>query len=286
MLASFEYELSKEEYVLGLNAISRSIGSRDPGFGLRILLQVTALGLALVLGSVFFPAASDPVILTFMLTLIGGVCIQNRLARRWRDLTFDLAQAHMMLSVDDDGLRLRQPGVERRYVWQSFREVYTLPDALVIEMTDWHAVVLPRRLWATPDECAEFVSLIRDRAALPVPEANGDNTSLGATLYPMLGAGALAFIAMFLTEPMLTALGVDPCSCALRGTWLGRLVGVAPLFIFAIAFALAWIPLRHSYRRWPVLTKWLAIGCIALFIAFGTVPPAMSIMHFITSPAY
>jgi hypothetical protein len=163
-----------------------------------------------------------------VLTLVAGCIIQTRFARRWRALTFDHDRSDLAITLDERGLVTEQSDIERRYSWNALRRIHELPEGVVLEMVDWHAVTLPDQLWAGPEERATFVSGVRASAEQLLADLPTREQMTGAMLLLLLGAGALALQLMIMTGEAIRHAGLDDCSCTYRHSFQGQLFGIAP----------------------------------------------------------
>jgi len=192
MLASFEYQLSKDEYASGLrvgDVVLSGAGSPawvvvrcifgSPGFsGLRSLQRSK-------------PGSLDGVITALVILLVGSCAIQTRWARSLRELSFEPDIASRKVVLDVDGIVERHGLAEARWSWDGVRRVYDQSDAVIVQLAGWHLIMLPNRLWPGLNERAEFIQLVRDHATklLPDVKSNALSADLGARL---LGVGAIA----------------------------------------------------------------------------------------------
>jgi hypothetical protein len=284
MLASFEYKLSKDDYLRGLQAVTKSIVTQNPSRRRQIWEQFALLGLVLIIASLLNPDSLDAILLTLVLTLVGGCIVQNRLARRWREITFDPARSDIVISMDEHGVETRQADAERRYSWNAVRRVHELPEAVVLEFADWHAVAMPDNLWSGPEERAKFVQRVRSSAPQLLPDLPTASRLTGRTLLLCLGAVACGLMVMTATEAGISRAGINDCSCVFRHSFPGQLLGVAPFITYFAALPVAWLSLRWLDRRRPRIGAAVAIGLIALFVVSQTVPAFLQIYRFFSQP--
>lgn len=226
----------------------------------------------------------DAILLTMVLTLVAGCIIQTRFARRWRALTFDHDRSDLAITLDERGLVTEQSDIERRYSWNALRRIHELPEGVVLEMVDWHAVTLPDQLWAGPEERATFVSGVRASAEQLLADLPTREQMTGAMLLLLLGAGALALQLMIMTGEAIRHAGLDDCSCTYRHSFQGQLFGIAPWAIYIAAFLTAWLGLRRLGRRWPRLAGSIAVLFIIVFVASQAIPSLVQIYRFFSSP--
>jgi len=285
MFARYEYTLSKDDYTLGLAALAKSLTAQAPHRGRRILGEIVILALVLVIAAVVVPGSLDAILLTMVLTLVAGSINQARFARRWRGLTFDPDRSDIAVTVDERGVVTEQSDIERRYSWSALRRIHELPECIVLELADWHAVPLPDQLWAGPEERATFVSGVRASAKQLLADLPTREQMTGTMLLLLLGAGALALQLMIMTDTAIRHAGLGDCSCNYRHSFQGQLVEIAPWVVYIVAFATAWLGLRRLARRWRRLAGSIAILFIVLFVASQAVPSLMQIHRFFSSPA-
>lgn len=285
MRASFEYELSKDDYLRGLQATTRSIAAENRNRKRQVFEQVAALALIFVIASLLNPGASQAVVVTALLTLVGCCVVQLRFARHWREITFDPARSRIEVNLDEQGLVVLQGAAERRYAWSELRRIHDLQEALVLEFADWHAVSMPNALWANPAERAEFVEHIRSSARQILPDLPKVGALQGLTLLLLLGAVAIGLVAMITLETWVRFAGFNDCSCAFRHSLIGQLLGLLPFVGYFVATALGWLGLRWLSRQWPRFAAAMAALFIALFVVSQAGPAVLQIYRLFNPPA-
>lgn len=284
MRASFKYELSKDDYLRGLLAVTRSIAAENRNRRWQIVEQVAILALILLIAIFLNPGALQPVVVTLLLTLVGGCVIQARFARRWRELTFQPPLYKIDISLDEQGLVIVQAGVERRYPWSALRRVHELPEAVILEFADWHTVSMPNELWADLVERSELVKQIRSSAPQLLADLPKTGVLQGPTLLLLLGAVAVGLELMIATQAGVRFAFLDDCSCAFRRSLAGQLLGILPFVGYFAGVALGWIGLRSLGRLRPRFAAATAILFIALFVASQAVPAILQIYRFFSPP--
>jgi hypothetical protein len=284
MNASFEYQLSKDDYLRGLRAVAQSIVAKNTSRRQSFEL-IAVLALVVVTVSVIDPGSLDAILFTLVLTVAAGYVIQARFARRWRELTFDPERWKIAISMDEHGVVTRQSDVERRYPGDAVRRIHELPEAVVLEFADWYALPMPDQLWAGPIERSAFVEEVRSSATqllvnMPRPTAPTGTTLL---LY-LLGTMAIGFLAMIATETGIKLAGFNNCSCVFRRSFLGQVAAIAPFAAYFAALAPAWLGLRWLRRRWPRIAAAVAIIVIVVFVASQVIPAFLEIHRFFIRP--
>lgn len=164
MFASFEYQLTKDEYVRGLRIVSTAVAFQDRYRNVRPLGQLAIYGMMIGVAALLDRTSVQPVFLTIAALLLIGCVRQGRLLRYWHGLTYDPTQSRISLTMDDAGVARQAEGVEQRWSWDVLRQVHELPEMIVLQFADWHVLNLPARLWPEQSEKVEFVRQVREHS--------------------------------------------------------------------------------------------------------------------------
>lgn len=164
MFASFEYQLSKDEYVRGLRIVSTAVAFQDRHRNVRPLGQLVIYGFLIGVTALVDRNSVKAVLFTIAALILIGCVRQAGLLRYWHGLTYDAEQSQFSLTMDDAGIVRRAEGVEQRWTWDVLRQVHELPETIVLQFADWHVVTLPARLWPDESQKADFIHQVRERS--------------------------------------------------------------------------------------------------------------------------
>ena len=181
MQASFEVALSKEEYVVGLDALFGELAKLDPTRN-RMIFQRLAIVVLLILAiSWFFPEAMTGL----LFVIVGYALLEGLIGQFWlksaHGASYDPAVGIQMLEFTDTAITDTSAIRQRQWSWDAVRRVHDCEAALVFELVGWDMIVLPARLWNAPEDRQRFVDEIRGRITRPV----GDPISTAAAPAPM-----------------------------------------------------------------------------------------------------
>jgi hypothetical protein len=280
---NFEFNISKEDYLRGLQAITKSIAAGNSNSSRHAFEQIAFLAAVAVIGSLLNPDDIGAVLTTMFLTMVGGCLMQVRWAKLWRTIAFDPIRARFAIALDEQGWVIRQPDLERRYSWTAVQRIHELPDLVILEFADWYAVPMPADLWAGPDERSKFVEYVRARATQLRPDLPKAGASNRSTLLVLFGATAAGLVAMVSTINRLGAF--NNCGCAFRHSLLGQLIEISPILAYFVGVLITWPILKWLSRRWPRVGAAAAISFIVLFVVSLGGPPALQIYRFFSQPA-
>jgi len=180
MFARFEVELTKPEYVAGLEALSGELVKRDKD-GARRIYERLALMVVLILAvGYLFPEALSGL---FFVIIVWAI-VEGMMARRWigkaHGVSFDPAVGPATIEFTADLISETTDPRTRHWQWSAVRKVHVRDLALVFEFVGWDMLVLPSRLWADLDARRAFLDEVSSR----LPESAADKVS--TTPSPML----------------------------------------------------------------------------------------------------
>lgn len=268
MLQSFEYTLSRDEFVRGLQVVSMSLANQDRWRSLRCLSLFAIIALAIAIAAYVYPGSLGGILLAFILIWCSYCIMQARFLRRWRELAYDPAVARLAVKLTDSGISERHNQGVGEGSWVGVRRIQELSNAVIVELSNWHAITFPHRLWAEPGGREDFVRLLKQRAtnALPALPESRVVMATGSGLLT-LGAVALAFDLFLLANDAIALAGFDLCSCATR-----RSLGFHAFVLFMVvatlaAFILAKRGLERLKKARPRLAVGIATASICLLAA-------------------
>lgn len=169
MHATFNYRLSKREYVVGMSALVDQLGRQDTGRTRRIIEQLAVL-LVVVLGvTLAFPASAAGLWLAVLLIGIAQSLFTRRWARGASGQSYDPAVAEQEVEITDQDIVTRSPMRERRWSWAAVRRIHDVKDGIVLELVGWDMIVLPNRLWDETDRRRAFLDELRNLSTEAMP---------------------------------------------------------------------------------------------------------------------
>ena len=251
----FEYELTRDEYIAGLQPLLEALGSTDPYRERRIWEGVAAVTLAIVPAAIFFPSSLGGVLTAAMILAVVQTILQRRWTRQGSGASYDPRTAAPSLRIDEDGLHERIDGRERHWEWSAVRGVHERSAVVSFQMIGWDMVIVPDRLWADGEDRRAFLDQVMKQAphattAAPVIE-NPPLPAFNETgTVAAIAAGAdTALLASFWLGPVLIPAGGADSLAAMAG---GLLLLLAVYAIGAVgAYKLArWgLPRLHARSR-------------------------------------
>jgi hypothetical protein len=191
MQAQFEYRLTKDEYILGLAALTDQLGRQDDGRTRRILEQLAIVVAVLTVITFVFPDAVMGVLIAAVLLGILQGLLRERWIRGATGQSYDESVAQQHVEIADQGILTRCPLRERRWAWPAVRRIHDLEGAVVFELVGWDMIVLPDRLWNDRDARQAFLGEVR---ALATEAASPDRPVKTASFdrLDLLRIGAIA----------------------------------------------------------------------------------------------
>jgi len=269
MLARFDYTLTQDEYVRGIQATALSLSYRDRWRSWRCLVLFAVIGLAIAIAAYTHPGSLDGIMVAFILIWLAYAIMQARFVRRWRELAYDPAIAHHIVEVSERGLSDRHDRGTCEWSWDAVYRIHELPDTIVVEVANWHAITLPHRLWTDGAERDGFLRLLRDHASNASPDLPKSTLAMAAgSGWLTLGAMAAAFDFFVLANVAVGLAGSNPCSCLDRRTIGFHVFAVSMVVATMTVFILTKRGLERLKRSHPRLAFGIAVAAICLLAAF------------------
>lgn len=261
----FEVELTKAEYVVGLQALTGELARNDP-FARRRTYERLAATVLLILAITYLQP--DAVMGIFIL-IVSYSLIEMLLVRRWTDsahgVSFDPAIGPVALHFTDDGIAETSAIRTRHWSWNAVRKIHDRDSAAVFELAGWDMVVLPNRLWPDPASRERFLT-----AALQRLPDQSDQALSRAYLPQVMTADLfnLATIAAFVDACLVLTLVMPPYIRPLAD--LGTAAVMVLVMLVAIllgyaAYRAAQSGLPHLHARSPLAAKIVAHALIWAF---------------------
>jgi hypothetical protein len=276
MHAQFRYQLSKDEYVIGLDALMNELGRQDTGRTRRLLEQLAIAVLVLAVITVVFPDALVGLLVATVLFAILIGAIRTHWLRAATGQSYDPTVADHDVEMTDDGIIALSALRERRWSWDAVRRIHDLKQAIVLELAGWDMLVLPNRLWGSSDDRLAFLDGARGLATDAVPaEAPRSKASSHTRDLVVIGAfGAAVDVLALVVFALPVHKGpMSPISdAAFVGTFVAMLLLGLALAYAAFRIARSALALLHDK------TPGVAIGIAQALI--WAVPFYMLIAYF------
>jgi hypothetical protein len=268
MLARFDYTLTQDEYVRGIQATTLSLSHRDRWRSWRCLALFAVIGLGIAIAAYTHPGSLDGIMFAFILIWFSHAIMQARFVRRWRELAYDPAIAHHIVEVSDGGLSDRHDRGASEWSWDAVCRIHEMPDTIVVEVSNWHAITLPNRLWADVAEREGFLRFLRVHASKASPDLPKSTVALAmGSGWLTLGAIAAAFDLFLLTNVAVALAGFDLCSCAVRRTIGFHVFALSMVVATVTVFIVTKRGLERLNRSRPRLALGIAVTAICLLAA-------------------
>lgn len=154
----FEVRLSRADYTVGLSALVGELARLDTA-RTRILFARLALGIVtLVVVAYAFPYSLPGLLASCLLVWLGDSLIQLAFRTQTVGASFDpAAHAEARIEFDDEAIVEQGDLRTRRWTWDAVRRVHLSPGYVVVELKGWDMIVLPDRLWPTPEGRRNFL---------------------------------------------------------------------------------------------------------------------------------
>jgi hypothetical protein len=200
----FEVELTKSEYVIGLEALSGELVKHDKDRGRRIYERLALMvALILAIGYLFPEAVSG----LFFVIVVWAV-VEWLMARRWigraHGVSFDPSVGPAKIEFGDHGITETTALRGRTWQWPAVRRLHVRDSALVFQTAGWDMIVLPTRLWSDQAARTKFLNEVRARLSDPAEKAVSEDASpmpLTADFFRLAAIGA--FVDVFLILALL-----------------------------------------------------------------------------------
>ena len=208
MHAQFEVQLSKKEYVVGLDALFGELAKLDPTRNGMIFQRLAAVVL-LILATGFFPEALPGLIFV----ILGYAVLEGLMGQVWlksaHGSSYDPSVGPQVVEFTDTAISDISALRKRQWSWDSVRRVHDREAALVFELVGWDMIVLPSRLWSSPEDRQRFVDEIRGRITRPVGEPISSTPAaspMKADLFTLAAVGAFVDVCLIVMSflPALT----------------------------------------------------------------------------------
>ena len=252
MHETFEVEITKGEYVIGLETLFAELAKRDRNRSRMIYQQLAVVSVLLIGTGWFFPEAMAGL----LFIIIGYALFAGVMGRFWfksaHGASYDPEVGSQRVEFTDTGIVDSSPIRERRWPWEAVRRVHDRQTALVFEFVGWDMLVLPYRLWNSAAEREEFVEAIRTRIPRTVREPIVSTASPGplqSDLFKFAAIGAfldVCLIVTFILPPYRGQMAALAQQIGTLGAVLVALLVAAALGYVAYRLTQKWLPRLNS----------------------------------------
>lgn len=170
MHETFEVQLTKADYIVGLEALSAELAKLDRTRNRMIYQRLAAVTVLLIATGWFFPQSMTGI----LFIIVGFAIFDGVMAKFWirsaHGVSYDPRVGLQRLEFTDSGITENTPVRQRQWHWDAVRRVHDRPAAVVFELVGWDMLVLPSRLWVAEEDRQSFVDSLRERITHPVAE--------------------------------------------------------------------------------------------------------------------
>ena len=209
----FEVRLSKEEYVVGLDALFGELAKLDPTRNRMIFQRLAAVVLLILATGWLFPEA----LTGLLFVIVGYALLEGLIGQFWlksaHGASYDPDVGVQNLEFTDTAITDTSAIRKRQWGWDAVRRVHDRDAALVFELVGWDMIGLPARLWKSPEDRRRFLDQIRGRITRPVGDAISRTAApapMKADLFTLGAIGAfvdVCLIVMWLLPTFSSRLG-------------------------------------------------------------------------------
>jgi hypothetical protein len=272
MHETFEVEITKDEYVVGLDTLFAELAKRDRTRNWMIWQRLVVFGIVLTATSWFFPEA----MVGLLFLIIAFALFDGIMMRFWfksaHGASYDPEVGTQRVEFTDTGITDSSPMRERRWPWEAVRRVHDRQTALVFEFVGWDMLVLPYRLWNSAEERQQFLETIRGRVTRAGGEPIVTTASPGpiqSDLFKFAAIGAfldVCLIVTFVLPPYRGEMAALAQQIGTTGAVLFAMLISAALGYVAYRLTQAWLPRLHS--RSPAAATAVAHVLIWAFVVW------------------
>jgi hypothetical protein len=278
MHETFQVDLTKPEYVVGLDTLFGELAKRDGNRNRMHYQRLAAVVVLLTATNWFFPEAMAGL----LFIILGFALFDGIMGRFWfksaHGASYDPEVGVQHVEITDEGITDRSPMRERRWPWDAVRRVHDRQTALVFEFVGWDMLVLPYRLWKSDEDRRAFIHAISGRITPSAGEPISTTASPGPIqldLYKFAAFGAFldaCLIVTFLLPPLRGEITALAQQIGRSGAILVAILISAALGYVAYRITKAWLPRLHN--RSPAAATVLAHFLIWAFLVWLAVSQA------------
>jgi hypothetical protein len=273
MHAHFQYELSKDEYISGLTALTNELGRQDTSRTRRLIEQLAVFVGVLAIITVLYPDAVLGVLVAAVLLSVATAMLQRRWLSGATGQSYDVAVAEHDVLITDDGISSKSALRQREWSWSAVRRIHDCSQAIVLEFVGWDMLVLPNRVWASSDQRRGFLSIVQGLATNTVPPATPSKpASIGTRDLLALGAIGAAVDVLALVVFSVPSAKASIGDAAFLGVFAAVLL---------LGFVLAYVAFRFARRQLESLYDSAPAAAISIAqVLIWAVPLYMLIAYF------
>ena len=252
----FEVELTKPDYIIGLQALTAELAKQDKYANRRILERLAAITILFIVITVAQPQAS----LGILVLIVGYFLIEWTMARRWwssvHGASFDPSIGKQEIQVTDEAITDTSVGRSRRWTWDAVRRVHDRKSAVVIEFAGWDMVILPSRLWPDDEGRSEFIAAVKEKLGAEAVTAMDLPAVMTSDLFRIAAIAAFVDACLVLTLAMPPIL--RPLASDLGIAWIMVIVMIVAAALGFVAYRAAEAGLDRLHSLSPVGAKIIA----------------------------
>ena len=160
----FQVDLARADYSVGLAQLMGQLAQRDTARQKMLFARLAAYTAILVVISYAFPVGGIAVFSAILLFWLAEFLIQAAFKTQLVGISFE-PEAHGRFDVEFSDAGIVESGASRtrRWAWDALRRVHLPKGYVVLEFVGWDMIVLPDRLWPTPEQRSAFVAELQSR---------------------------------------------------------------------------------------------------------------------------
>ena len=248
MRQTFKVEITRAEYVVGLDTLFAELAKQDRTRNRMIYQRLAVVTVLLIATGWFFPEAMAGL----LFIIIGFALFDGIMGRFWfksaHGASYDPDVGTQRVEFTDAGITDSSPMRDRHWPWDAVRRVHDRQTALVFEFVGWDMLVLPYRLWNSADEREAFIEAVARNVAQPIV-SKAPPGPVQSDLFKFAAIGAFLDVCLIVTFVLPTYRREMAALARQIGTVGAVLVAVlisAALGYVAYRIAQKWLPRLHS----------------------------------------
>lgn len=161
---AYQVELSRADYAVGLGALVRELANLDDVRGRLLIGRLAVMVVTLALIAFLFPHSLPGLLTAALMIWLGDWLVRSAFATQSLGVSFDPeAHSNMRVEFSESGIAEESALRSRRWTWDAVRRLHLSPGHVVVELKGWDMIILPDRLWASPEERKMFVAELEAR---------------------------------------------------------------------------------------------------------------------------
>lgn len=164
----YRIELSQADYAAGLTQLMGELARHDTARQRMLFARLAAYVVILIIITIAFPQGGMAVFSAVLLFWLAEFVIRAAFKTQLVGISFE-PEAHALTDVqfNDDGIVAVDELRTRRWAWDALRRIHLPQGYVVLEFIGWDMIVLPDRLWSSPEERAAFIAELTPKQAAP-----------------------------------------------------------------------------------------------------------------------